>query len=65
MIVTLIAAVAQNGVIGKDNQLPWTIKDDMRFFVRTTKGHTVITGRKNFEAMGRALPHRRNIVVTR
>lgn len=65
MLVTLIAAVAENGTIGRNNDLPWTIKDDMRFFVRTTKGHTVISGRKNFEAMGRALPKRRNIVVTR
>lgn len=65
MIVSLIAAVAQNGVIGRANQLPWKIQDDMRFFVRTTKGHTVVTGRKNYDAMGRALPQRRNIVVTR
>ena len=65
MKVSLIAAVAENGVIGRDNDLPWKIKDDMRFFVRTTKGHTVIMGRLNFDAMGRALPHRRNIVVSR
>jgi dihydrofolate reductase len=65
MKVSLIAAVAVNGVIGRDNDLPWRIKDDMRFFRETTKGRTVITGRKNFEAMGRALPNRTNIVVTR
>ena len=65
MLVTLIAAVAENGTIGRDNNLPWTIKEDMRFFVRTTKGHTVVSGRKNFEAMGRPLPKRRNIVITR
>ncbi len=65
MNVSLIAAVAQNGTIGKDNDLPWTIRADMRFFVQTTKGHTVITGRKNFEAMGRPLPKRRNIVLSR
>jgi dihydrofolate reductase len=63
--VSLIAAVAENGVIGRDNDLPWKIKDDMRFFVRTTKGHTVVMGRLNFDAMGRPLPKRRNIVVSR
>ncbi len=65
MRVSLIAAVAQNGVIGRNNQLPWKLRDDMRFFVSTTQGHTVITGRKNFEAMGRALPRRTNIVISR
>jgi dihydrofolate reductase len=65
MIVSLIAAVAKNGVIGRDNGLPWRLYDDMRHFVSTTRGHTVITGRKNYDAMGRALPKRRNIVVSR
>jgi len=65
MLVSLIAAVPQNGVIGRDNELPFRVKDDMKFFVRTTRGHTVITGRKNFDAMGKPLPGRRNIVVTR
>lgn len=65
MKVSMIAAVAKNGVIGRDNQLPFRQRDDMRFFVKTTKGHTVITGRRNFDAMGRPLPGRRNLVVTR
>ena len=65
VVVSLIAAVAENGTIGRDNDLPWKIRDDMRFFVRTTKGHVVIMGRLNYEAMGRPLPHRRNIVVSR
>jgi dihydrofolate reductase len=65
MKVSLIAAVARNGTIGKDNDLPWTIKDDMRFFVDKTRGHCVIMGRRNFDAMGRPLPKRTNIVVTR
>ena len=65
MKVSLIAAVAQNGTIGRHNDLPWKIRDDMRFFMRTTKGHVVITGRKNYEAMGSALKNRTNIVVTR
>jgi len=65
MKVSLIAAVAENGVIGRDNDLPWKIRDDMRFFVATTRGHTVIMGRLNFDAMGRPLPKRKNIVVSR
>jgi dihydrofolate reductase len=65
MNVSLIAAVANNGVIGRDNQLPWRIRDDMRFFTSKTLGHHVITGRKNYEAMGRPLPRRPNIVVSR
>ncbi len=65
MKVSLIAAVADNGVIGRNNDLPWRIQDDMRFFRETTRGHAVITGRKNFEAMGGALPKRDNYVVTR
>ena len=65
MKVSLIAAVARNGVIGRDNQLPWRIRDDMRFFIQKTKGHHVITGRRNYEAMGAPLPNRPNVVVTR
>ena len=65
MRVSLIAAVARNGVIGRGNALPWRIRDDMRFFIRKTTGHHVITGRKNYEAMGGPLPRRPNIVVSR
>jgi dihydrofolate reductase len=65
MKVSLIAAVARNGVIGRDNQLPWRIRDDSRYFMHKTLGHHVITGRKNYEAMGKSLPRRPNIVVTR
>src|SRR4051812_37670385 len=65
MLISLIAAVANNGVIGRNNALPWRIRDDMRFFMHKTLGHHVITGRKNYEAMGHPLPRRQNIVVTR
>ncbi len=65
MIVSLIAAVASNGVIGRHNALPWRIRDDMRFFMSKTTGHYVITGRKNYEAMGKPLPRRPNIVISR
>lgn len=65
MIVSLIAAVADNGVIGRDNDLPWRIKSEMQYFKRTTLGAPVIMGRKNYDAMKRALPGRKNIVMTR
>ncbi len=65
MKVSIIAAIAQNGVIGRANELPWHIDDDMHFFLSMTSGHYVITGRRNFDAMGEALPNRFNIVVTR
>ena len=65
-MVSIIVAVAQNGIIGDRNSLLWHISEDMRFFRRTTSGHPVIMGRKTFEALpGGALPRRRNIVVSR
>ncbi len=64
MIVSAIAAVAKDGCIGVNNDLPWHLPTDMRYFMRTTKGHHIITGRKNFEAMGK-LKNRTNIIVTR
>ena len=64
-IVSLIAAVARNGAIGKNNQLLARIPEDLRFFKRTTLGCPVIMGRKTWDSIGRPLPGRRNIVVTR
>jgi dihydrofolate reductase len=61
----LIAAVARNGAIGKDNALLWRLPEDLKFFKRTTLGCPVIMGRKTFESIGRPLPGRRNIIVTR
>jgi len=63
--ISLIVAIAQNGVIGARNQLPWHLPDDLRHFRAITTGHTVIAGRKNYESIGRPLPNRRNIVVSR
>ena len=64
--VALIAAVGPDGTIGSDNKMPWHMPRDLRFFRRVTTGHTVIMGRKTFEAIGsKPLPKRRNIVVTR
>ena len=65
MIISLIAAVAENGVIGKDNKLPWHLPADLQFFKKTTLGHPIIMGRKNFESIGRMLPGRTNIVLTK
>ncbi|WP_321843156.1 dihydrofolate reductase [Paraburkholderia bannensis] len=63
--LTLIVARAQNGVIGRDNELPWRLPEDLAFFKRTTMGAPIVMGRKTHESIGRALPGRRNIVVTR
>ena len=68
MIISLIAALTTNRVIGKNNDLPWHLPDDMKYFMQTTKGHTVIMGRKNYDSIPekfRPLPNRVNIVVTR
>lgn len=64
-MISLIVAVAENGVIGKNNQLPWHLPADLAFFKKVTKGHTVIMGRKTAESIGKPLPGRRNIVITR
>lgn len=66
MVVSLIAAVSENGVIGRDADVPWRQREDLRRFKRMTTGHTVIMGRKTFESIGETpLPGRRNIVVSR
>jgi dihydrofolate reductase len=68
MTISLIAALTQNRVIGKDNDLPWHLPDDMKYFMQTTKNHHVIMGRKNYDSIPekfRPLPNRTNIVVTR
>ena len=68
MKVSLIVAVAENGVIGKDNDLIWHLPKDMRFFKETTLNHHVIMGRKNFESIPhkyRPLPNRTNVIITR
>jgi dihydrofolate reductase len=63
--LTLIVARARNGIIGRDNQLPWRLPEDLAFFKRTTMGAPVVMGRKTYESIGRPLPGRRNLVVTR
>lgn len=65
MIVSALVAAARNGVIGRDNQLPWRLPNDLKFFKRMTLGKPIIMGRKTHESIGRALPGRRNLVITR
>ena len=65
-MVSIIVAIARNGIIGDKNALLWHIKEDMRFFRTTTSGHAVVMGRKTFESLGsKPLPKRTNIVITR
>ena len=63
--ITLIVARARNGVIGRANGMPWKIPGEQAFFKRTTMGHPIVMGRKTWESIGRPLPDRRSIVVTR
>jgi dihydrofolate reductase len=64
-VITLIVAVADSGTIGRDNSLPWHLPDDLKRFKRLTMGKPMIMGRKTFESIGKPLPGRQNIVVTR
>lgn len=64
-MLSLIVAVAQNNAIGRNNELLWHISEDLKYFKSTTTGHPVIMGRKTYESIGRPLPGRRNIVLTR
>ena len=61
----IIVAISDNNAIGRDNALLWHISEDMKFFRRTTSGHPVIMGRKTYESIGRPLPKRTNIIVSR
>lgn len=65
MIISLIAAVSNNNVIGKGGALPWSLPAELQYFRKVTEGKPVIMGRKTHESIGRLLPHRHNIVVSR
>ncbi len=65
MIISAIVATAKNNVIGRDNNIPWHLPADLKYFKKTTLGHHIIMGRKSFASIGRPLPKRTNIVVTR
>lgn len=65
MLLTQIAAIGKNRELGKDNTLIWNFKQDMKFFRETTKGHTIVMGRKTFESLPGMLPKRHHIVISR
>jgi dihydrofolate reductase len=65
MTITVLAAVGANLAIGRDGQMPWHLPEDLAHFKATTMGHTMVMGRKTYDAIGRALPGRRTIVITR
>ena len=65
MILDMIVAIAQNRVIGSDNKMLWHIPEDFAHFKKTTMGHPIIMGRKTWESLGRPLPGRKNVVITR
>ncbi len=65
MKLSMIVAVAENGVIGRNNALPWYLPNDLKYFKQTTMGKPVIMGRKTYESIGKPLPGRTNIVITR
>lgn len=65
MIVSAIAAMAQNRVIGYENRIPWYLPADLKYFKRTTLNHHIIMGRKSFQSIGKPLPKRTNVVITR
>ena len=65
MKIAMIAAMANNRVIGKDNQMPWHLPEDLRHFKAMTLGKPVVMGRKTYESIGRPLPGRHNIVISR
>ena len=64
MAISMIAAIGKNRELGKNNDLIWHFKEDMKFFRETTTGNTVVMGRKTFESLPHALPNRRNVVIT-
>ncbi|MCM3738909.1 dihydrofolate reductase [Oceanobacillus luteolus] len=64
-MISLLVAMDRNHVIGSQNDLPWHLPDDLRYFKEKTTGNTMIMGRKTFDSIGRVLPNRRNVVITR
>ena len=63
--ITIVVAISENNAIGKDNQLLWHLPADLKHFKNITSGHTIIMGRKTYDSIGKPLPNRRNIVITR
>jgi len=65
MTLSIVVATSRNGVIGNDNQLPWHLPEDLKYFKKITMGKPIVMGRKTYESIGRPLPGRTNIVITR
>ncbi|MFK7798163.1 MAG: dihydrofolate reductase [Aureispira sp.] len=65
MLISIIVGLGHDQVIGKNNDMPWHLSADLRYFAKTTKGHPIIMGRKCYESIGRPLPKRHNIIITR
>lgn len=65
MTISCIVAVAKNNVIGKDNDIPWYLPADLKYFKKITSGHHIIMGRKCYQSIGRPLPNRTNVIITR
>ena len=65
MILSLLVAAAENNVIGKDNQLPWHLPNDLKYFKNLTWGMPILMGRKTFESIGKPIPGRKSVVITR
>ena len=65
MTISIIVAIAENHAIGKDNKLLWHLPNDLKHFKTITSGHTVIMGRKTYDSVGKPLPNRRNVIITR
>jgi dihydrofolate reductase len=65
MIISIVVAVSKNNVIGKDNQLLWKLSDDLKRFKKLTTNHCIVMGRKTYDSIGKALPNRTNIIITK
>ncbi len=63
-MISIVAAISSNNLIGNNNELPWHIPEDLAFFKELTYGHTVVMGRKTYESIGKPLPNRKNVVLT-
>src|SRR5690606_21968590 len=63
--ISIIVAIDENKAIGKNNQLLWHLPNDLKFFKTTTSGHPIIMGRKTYDSIGKPLPNRKNIIITR
>ncbi|MDF2606448.1 MAG: Dihydrofolate reductase [Bacillales bacterium] len=64
-MISIIVAMDENGLIGKNNELPWYLPNDLKYFKRITTGNTILMGRKTFESIGKPLPNRKNVILTR